>query len=255
MPSRRRPATSVVVLRWPCGTPMRSRSPHALRPCVRAMFVAVQVSSMNTSLAGSSSGCASNQARRLLTTSARSCSTACPVFFSASGVRQCLSDHWRSIGSPLEEARQGRARRGDAALGQTGAQLLEALVARLLEGGHDVRMPRLDPPRPHVAALRLRREAPRRPPLRVPADHRRHRHAKASRRRPSARSAINSRQRTLPQVHRQWLAHLSAPITASRTESQKPAALGIPRRFETKGTALADVRPARRSRGLRRRPE
>jgi hypothetical protein len=72
----------------------------------------------------------------------------------------------------LEEARQGRARRGDAGLGQTRAQLFKALVARLLEGGHDVRMPRLDPPRPHVTALRLRLEAPRRPPLRIPPDYR-----------------------------------------------------------------------------------
>jgi hypothetical protein len=65
---------------------MRSRSPRALRPCVRAMFVAVQVSSMNTSFPGSRSGCASNQARRLLRTSARFCSTACPVFFSVFAV-------------------------------------------------------------------------------------------------------------------------------------------------------------------------
>ena len=39
MPSRRSPATSVVVFRWPCGTLMRSRSPPRL--WVRAMFVAV----------------------------------------------------------------------------------------------------------------------------------------------------------------------------------------------------------------------
>jgi hypothetical protein len=46
----------------------------------------------------------------------------------------------------LEEARQGRTRRGDAALGQTGTQFLKALVTLFLERGHDIRMPRLDPP-------------------------------------------------------------------------------------------------------------
>ena len=32
MPVMRRPATSVVVLRWPCGNPIRSRSPFGQRP-------------------------------------------------------------------------------------------------------------------------------------------------------------------------------------------------------------------------------
>jgi hypothetical protein len=153
------------------------------------MFVAVQVSSMNTSLAGSRSGCAENQARRLLRTSGRSCSTRVRSFFPRHAVA-------------VKEARQGRARRGDAALGETDTQLLEALVARLLERGHDIAMPRLDPPRPHVAALRLRLEAPNRPPLRVPADHRRHRYAEAIRRRPPAHSGVDRRQRPASQVHR-----------------------------------------------------
>ena len=32
MPVMRRPATSVVVLRWPCGKPIRNRSPFGQRP-------------------------------------------------------------------------------------------------------------------------------------------------------------------------------------------------------------------------------
>lgn len=39
----RKPATSVVVLRWPCGKHIRRRSPFLQRPCIRAMFVAVQL--------------------------------------------------------------------------------------------------------------------------------------------------------------------------------------------------------------------
>ncbi len=102
----------------------------------------------------------------------------------------------------LEKARQRGGRHGDAAPGQTAAQLLEALVALLLERGHDVCMPRLDPPRAHVAALRLRLEAPRRLPLRVPADHRRHRDAKTPRCRPTAHPSVDRSQRPPPQVHR-----------------------------------------------------
>ena len=49
------------------------------------MFVAVQVSSMKTSRSGSRSGWLANQSWRFFRTSGRSCSTACPVFFCASG--------------------------------------------------------------------------------------------------------------------------------------------------------------------------
>lgn len=48
----------------PWGMLARSRSPRAQRPCVRAMFVEVQVSSMKTRRSGSSSGWLSNQSSR-----------------------------------------------------------------------------------------------------------------------------------------------------------------------------------------------
>ncbi|WP_413783116.1 helix-turn-helix domain-containing protein [Novosphingobium resinovorum] len=35
----RRPATRVVVLRWPCGKPIRSRSPFGQRPWARVIWV------------------------------------------------------------------------------------------------------------------------------------------------------------------------------------------------------------------------
>ena len=42
----------VVVFQWPCGTPMRRRSPRGQRPWRRAMLVVAQVSSMKTSRVG-----------------------------------------------------------------------------------------------------------------------------------------------------------------------------------------------------------
>jgi hypothetical protein len=111
---------------------MRSRSPRALRPCVRATFVS-QLSSMKTRLEGSRLGCAANQAPAL-----------------AQYVRAILLD--RAFGHSFrvrpwrwKKRDTGRARGGDAALGQTGLKLPETLVAPLLKRGHDVRMPRLDP--------------------------------------------------------------------------------------------------------------
>ena len=127
----------------------------------------------------------------------------------------------------LEEPRQGRGRSGNAALNQTGAKFLKALVTLLLERRHDDRVPRLDPSGPRVAALRLRGEAARLPARRVPADHRRHRHPEATRRRATAHPAIHGRKRPRPQIHGKWPAHPVTPITASRARNQTSANLGI----------------------------
>jgi hypothetical protein len=121
------------------------------------MFVAVQVSSMKTRRSGSRSGWLSNQSRRCFRTSGRSCSTACPVFFA----RQAMA---------LEESRERRGRSGDAALGQAGAELFEALVALRLERSRDDRVLRFDPARPGVTALRFGREAARSASRRIPSD-------------------------------------------------------------------------------------
>ncbi len=61
------------------------RSPFGARPRSRAILVDVQVSSMNTSRAGSRSSWPSNQASRRVRTSGRSCSVAWAVFFLTSG--------------------------------------------------------------------------------------------------------------------------------------------------------------------------
>lgn len=58
-----------------------TRSPRALRPNRRVMFVVVQVSSRKTSLAGSSSGCCLAHSARAAATSGRVCSAACSAFF------------------------------------------------------------------------------------------------------------------------------------------------------------------------------
>src|ERR1700674_1281634 len=83
IPRCRRPATKVIVFQCPCGAYPISRSPRGQRPRSRTMLVLVQVSSINTSRAGSNMPCACIQRRRARTTSARCCSAACKVFFKA----------------------------------------------------------------------------------------------------------------------------------------------------------------------------
>src|SRR4029079_13560110 len=78
--------TKVVVFQWPCGTLAMQRVPRCERPRSRAILVDAPVSSMNTRRAGSRSGCAARQACLALTTSARSCSLACAVFFECLGM-------------------------------------------------------------------------------------------------------------------------------------------------------------------------
>ena len=65
--------------------------PARAAPCVRAMFVEVQVSSMKTRRSESRSSWPSNQSSRRFRTSGRSCSLACAVFFCASAYGACRS--------------------------------------------------------------------------------------------------------------------------------------------------------------------
>src|SRR4030088_2006915 len=83
MPAWRKPATKVRIFQCPHGTRPITRRPRLARPRSRAMLVEVPVSSMNTSRAGSRSGCAAIQAARAAATSGRSCSLACTIFFEA----------------------------------------------------------------------------------------------------------------------------------------------------------------------------
>src|SRR5215204_5067654 len=81
MPRRRSAATKVIVFQWPCGTWPTSRSPRAQRPYSRTILVLAEVSSMNTSRAGSNMPCCRIQRRRARATSARCCSAARRAFF------------------------------------------------------------------------------------------------------------------------------------------------------------------------------
>src|SRR5215472_11811332 len=80
MPYRRSAATKVI-FQCPCGTWPTSRSPWAQRPYSRTILVLAEVSSMNTSRAGSNMPCSRIQCRRRRATSARSCSAARSAFF------------------------------------------------------------------------------------------------------------------------------------------------------------------------------
>lgn len=185
----RRPATSVVVLRCPCGKPIRSRSPLAQRPWLRVMLVAVQVSSMNTSRSGSRSSWPSNQSCRWLRTSGRSCSIAWPVFFARHAVTN-------------EEAMKPGHRDVQADLNQRQAQFLKRDVLARLPHGQDFLSPLLDPARAHVATLRLGSKIARHASLILPADRRRGSDPKASRRRPTTHTVIDRRQKPSAQIHR-----------------------------------------------------
>src|SRR6185437_15428521 len=81
IPCRRSAATKVIVFQCPCGTWPTSRSPRAQRPYSRSILVLAEVSSINTSRAGSNKPCSRIQRRRARATSARSCSAARKAFF------------------------------------------------------------------------------------------------------------------------------------------------------------------------------
>jgi len=78
--SWRSPATKVIVFQCPWGTRLINRSPRRQRPRSRTMLVEVEVSSMNTSRAGSNMPCSRIQRRRARATSGRSCSAARRLF-------------------------------------------------------------------------------------------------------------------------------------------------------------------------------
>src|SRR5208283_1259310 len=80
---RRKPAIKVIVFQCPCGTWSIKRTPRGQRPRSRTMAVLVEVSSINTSRAGSNMPCSRIQRRRARATSARSCSAARRLFFKA----------------------------------------------------------------------------------------------------------------------------------------------------------------------------
>ena len=79
-----RAARKVSVCQRPTGAKPARRSPFGPQPRIGAMVVLIQVSSMNTSRAGSRWRLARRQRSRRLTTSGRCCSAAKSVFFERS---------------------------------------------------------------------------------------------------------------------------------------------------------------------------
>src|SRR6267154_423772 len=77
----RNAAMNVTVFQFPCSTFWTSRSPCGARPYRRVIVVDTLVSSMNTSLLGSSLFCRRCNALRAAATSGRSCSAARKLFF------------------------------------------------------------------------------------------------------------------------------------------------------------------------------
>src|SRR4030081_937588 len=77
----RNAAINVTVFQFPCSTFWTSRSPCGARPYRRVIVVDTLVSSMNTSLLGSSLFCRRCNALRAAATSGRSCSAARKLFF------------------------------------------------------------------------------------------------------------------------------------------------------------------------------
>lgn len=98
----------------------------------------------------------------------------------------------------LEEPRQRRGRGRDAVPGKMPAQLCQRHVGSFFERGMDQPGMRLDPARPRVTALGLRRESASEASFGVPADRRRGRDPKPTSRLATTETLINSRDHTRP---------------------------------------------------------
>ncbi len=199
MPSSRRAPVKVVVCQCPCGTEARQRSPCRARPRSRAILVEAPVSSMNTRRSGSRSGCALNQALRRATTSGRSCSAACAVFFE---------------GHPVPvQATPDRARheRGTVIPLQHGGQLGQRNILLRLDCRQDHPGKRLDFTGPRVPALRLGTARTRGAHRMYPANRGRRRHAKPLGRSPARQAARHGSNNTRAQILRKRLTHTCWP--------------------------------------------
>src|SRR5260370_27431493 len=155
--SLRRAATKVVVFQWPCGTLATSRSPRGQRPRSLAMLVEVPVSSMKTSLVGSSRGCRCFQLARATRTSSRSCSAARRLFFEADVV-------------PIEEPPHHTGADHDTVLPQLAADFLQRQIRLRSNQSQQQLLVRIH--RRSFAPYRLGRHHPGPPPQRNPPDRR-----------------------------------------------------------------------------------
>src|ERR1035441_1034949 len=132
IPRRRRPAMKVIVFQCPCGTWSINRMPRGQRPRSRTMAVLVEVSSINTSRAGSNMPCSRIQRRRARATSARSCSAARRFFFEADIVSlEQPPDRTAAAGDPsLAHRRDDLIQRQIRLLGNQRQQKVRVLLQR-----------------------------------------------------------------------------------------------------------------------------
>jgi len=126
---------------------------------------------------------------------------------------------------------QSGDRYGQADLGQGNAQFCKRDVLARLPQGQDVSRSLLNPARSHITALGLGGKSPSLQTLRLPADRRRWRNTKASRRCPATHAAINRSQKPRAQIHRERVTHPCRPPSPARVLNQKSDRKGIPQRF------------------------
>jgi hypothetical protein len=100
-----------------------------------------------------------------------------------------------------EEAMECRIRHDQPDPSQFYAKFIKGDVLAGIPQGQDFLPPRFDAPRPGVATLGLGRKAPSPPPLRLPPDRCRWRHAKPRRCRTATHPAINRCHKPRSQIH------------------------------------------------------
>jgi hypothetical protein len=150
---------------------------------------------MNTNRSGLSAGCRARQASRAAATRRAG------SFFARQPARQ-------------EEAPQRRAARGDAARGQTDAELFERQVRRRgHQGEYPVGMGRQHRRLPATVLVRLDGAAPA--PALHQLDHEADADREPGRRRPTRSASLDRGDHPLPQIHRVRLCH---PSLASSTQ-------------------------------------
>ncbi len=179
MPVRRRAPVKVVVFQWPCGMGERHRAPRLARPRMRDIFVVAPVSSIKTSLSGLRSGWFLNQARRRASTSSRSCSLACAVFFDG---------HRVTVEKTPDRA--GRKQRSVICTQQP-CQFDKGDIHLLLDRLKDHVTIGFNPPGARIAALGFGRSRPALVPFPKPANRAGSSNPKSVSRRPPGQAAFN----------------------------------------------------------------
>ena len=205
-----------------------------------AMLVEVQVSSMKTRRAGSTSRCRLAHCARRRATSGRSCSAAISVFF----VTELLG---------VDELPDRAVVDLEAALGELGHEPAQGEVALPAAPDHPVAIHACDLLRLVAADLARRDAARHRNPLQ-PVDRRAVADAKTGRRLPTREPFLRHRRHnTLAKIHRISSTHPGWPPRPVQTVNQNRADSRIPNRFNANSSrSLGHARGASAALFLRR---